>query len=191
MYKTQHLPPTFKAKQHWPLPSLKITSSTFFLRLPKLNPKRACAIWSNLIHTLWACADAIWVRNSIHLMSWDTKEVWGRLIMVSTDPNSFTAFFLFLYRQLLPPFYDIRIFTYFRSMSCYRIINFAKLPLTKCHKIIMRKYNRNKVRLLREILIKMIAWIMSYKHHFVFCFQIIEFDNIKYRLPSCTWIRLI
>lgn len=98
----------------------------------------------------------------------------------------YSFFLFFLYRQLLPPFYDIRIFTYFRSMSCYRIINFAKLPLTKCHKIIMRKYNRNKVRLLREILIKMIAWIMSYKHHFVFCFQIIEFDNIKYRLPSCT-----
>lgn len=60
------------------------------------------------------------------------------------------SFLFFLYRQLLPPFYDIRIFTYFRSMSYYRIINLAKLPLTKCHKIIMWKYNRNKVRLLRE-----------------------------------------
>lgn len=121
-----------------------------FFSSSQIEHKRACAIWSNSIHTLWACADAIWGRNSNHLMSWDTKEVLGRLIMVSTDPNSFTAFFFFLYRQLLPPFYDIRIFTYFRSMSCYRIINLAKLPLTKCHKIIMWKYNRNKVRLLRE-----------------------------------------
>lgn len=67
-----------------------------FFSSSHIEHKRACAIWSNLIHTLWACADAIWVRNSNHLMSWDTKEVSWRLIMVSTDPNSFTAFFFYI-----------------------------------------------------------------------------------------------
>lgn len=66
-----------------------------FFSSSQIEHKRACAIWSNSIHTLRACADAIWVRNSNHLMSWDTKEVLGRLIMVSTDLNSFTAFFFF------------------------------------------------------------------------------------------------